>query len=168
MINRLNSDRRFISNAFCLLLFNVEKKSGSVWVCDERMTSEWNVYREESWNAAAKPHINRSHQSSVLNRGAAARTPWTRWPAARGTLWSNCATQLSIVILLWSDVMKEGRCWNLKSADWLAPALAASSLMEVGGYFAPLERFLVGRWIGLMRSWGLQTAARPWWVVLTW
>lgn len=36
---------------------------------------------------------------------------WTRWPAMRGTSSCNCATQLSIWILLRTDVMKGDRCF---------------------------------------------------------
>lgn len=63
--------------------------------------------------------------SSRVSVNAEFRTP-THWPATCGTLRSNCATQLSIVILVRTDMMEQHRCLCVRSVlckvpSWFVP-----------------------------------------------
>lgn len=63
------------------------------------------------WQSPLCVKSSRCFESVVQQPTWAAR--WTRWPATSGTLCCNCATQLSVLILLRSDMMKQDRCLYL-------------------------------------------------------
>lgn len=110
------------------------------------------------------------NQPAVLNQWCSSSTSsraWTCWPQTCGTVCSNCATQLSIVILVWTDVMKADRCLQcLFALLWFSTKLAVSpEPVDLSRPRPRRRRRLCGWWSPLGPSNTVIAAESQWWLL---